>query len=255
MIGIGRAQVFTRRWKPATSGGGRSPILLFHDSLGCVALWREFPERLATATDRTVIAYDRPGFGHSSARGDILMADFISAEARTVVPAICEALDVDRFVALGHSVGGGMAVHTAAHLQSRVEALVTIAAQAFVEDRTLAGIRQAKAAFAEPGAFNRLEKYHDGKARWVLDAWTETWLAPEFANWSLDEALGKVTCPALAIHGSEDEYGSPRHPERIAAGTGGSAVLLTGTGHTPHRECPDLLVEKIAVFLASRAQL
>ncbi len=248
MIGADDQQIFTRTFTPMDAGE-RTPILLFHDSLGCVALWRDFPDRLAQATGRTVIAYDRPGFGRSERRHDVLAPDFIAEEARTVVPALCEALEVSRFIACGHSVGGGMAVQTAARWPECIEVLITIAAQAFVEDRTLSGIREAKAAFAEPGALGRLERHHGVRARWVLDAWTETWLAPEFSGWTLDEALALVRAPTLAIHGSEDEFGSPRHPERIASGTGGQALLLPGTGHTPHRECPDLLVEKIAAFL------
>ncbi|MGV2701752.1 UNVERIFIED_CONTAM: alpha/beta hydrolase, partial [Raoultella ornithinolytica] len=42
-----------------------APIVLLHDSLGCVDLWRDFPAQLARATQRDVIAYDRLGFGRS----------------------------------------------------------------------------------------------------------------------------------------------------------------------------------------------
>jgi pimeloyl-ACP methyl ester carboxylesterase len=146
-----------------------------------------------------------------------------------------------------------MAVHTAAHLQDRVEALVTVSAQAFVEDRTLDGIRTAKAGFADPEAFARLTRHHGDKAGWVLNAWTETWLSPSFSNWSLDDGLDKVRCRTLAIHGDQDEFGSIRHPERIAERTGGRAMILADTGHTPHRECPQVLVETIRDFLDGQA--
>jgi len=45
-----------------------------------------------------------------------------------------------------------------------------------------------------------------------------------------------VQCPALAIHGEHDEYGSPRHPDRIAALCGGasSVEILRDCGHVPH---------------------
>jgi hypothetical protein len=51
----------------------------------------------------------------------------------------------------------------------------------------------------------------------VLDAWTSTWLDPDFASWTLAPTLPRVACPVLAIHGSDDEYGSMRHPEMIAS--------------------------------------
>jgi pimeloyl-ACP methyl ester carboxylesterase len=250
-VTVGNSTVHVRCWTPEDRLPGKVPVLLFHDSLGCIALWRDFPERLAVASRRVVIAYDRPGFGQSSVREDILPASFIADEGRTVVPALCEQLDLTRFVACGHSVGGGMAVHTAAQHPEKVTALVTIAAQALIEDRTLEGVREARTAFADPGAFDRLALYHGDKARWVLDAWTESWLSPAFAHWSLDDALAGVRCSTLAIHGALDEYGSTRHPEHIANSTGGQKVILEGRGHTPHRECPDLLVETISSFLVN----
>lgn len=248
-----RGRLFARSWTPPASGGeagdGGVPILLFHDSLGCVALWRSFPERLAVATGRRVIAYDRLGFGRSDPYPGLLPIDFVAAEAREAVPAICDALGIDGFIACGHSVGGGMGIHTAAALPERCRALVTIAAQAFVEDRTIAGIEVAKAGFQRPEDLARLARYHGDKARWVVDAWTETWLSPVFADWTVDAARARVRCPVLAIHGELDEYGSPEHPRRIA-GTTGTARILAGIGHVPHRECEDDLVELISGFLA-----
>ena len=242
-------EIFVRSWVPDTVVA--DPVVLFHDSLGAVALWRDFPERLAQATGRRVIAYDRPGFGQSSARADVLSHGFVAQEATDIVPLLCRDLGVARFVACGHSVGGGMAVETAAHHPDRVSALVTIAAQALVEEQTRAGIRVAKQAFAQPVELDRLARYHGAKARWVVDAWTETWLSPDFADWSLDAALSQVTCPTLVIHGDGDEYGSTAQPERIAAATGGQLAILPGLGHVPHREAPDLVLDTIARFLAA----
>lgn len=253
LIPTPRGRLFARSWTPPASeeraGGGGVPILLFHDSLGCVALWRSFPERLAAATGRRVIAYDRLGFGRSDPYPGLLPIDFVAAEAREAVPAICDALCINGFIACGHSVGGGMGIHTAAALPERCRALVTIAAQAFVEDRTIAGIEVAKAGFQRPEDLARLARYHGDKARWVVDAWTETWLSPVFADWTVDAARARVRCPVLAIHGELDEYGSTEHPRRIA-GTTGTARILAGIGHVPHRECEGDLVELISGFLA-----
>ena len=80
----------------------------------------------------------------------------------------------------------------------------------------MAGLRAARLEFAQPGQVERLARYHGEKARWVLDAWIETWLAPAFADWCLDDDLRGVQCPTLALHGDQDEYGSVEHPQRIA---------------------------------------
>lgn len=247
-IALPGGAIFARSWDPA-GGGAAAPVLLMHDSLGCVELWRSFPQRLAEVTGRRVIAYDRLGFGRSDPHPGRLTVGFVAAEAETVVPRLCDALGVESFAACGHSVGGGMAIETAARHADRCRALVTIAAQAFVEDRTLEGIRAARQDFQDPANLARLARYHGDKARWVVDAWTETWLSPEFADWTVDAALAALRCPVLAIHGAEDEYGTAEHPRRIAAGRG-TARLLPGVGHVPHREQEALVVDLVAGFLA-----
>ena len=248
-------RLFARQWQPAAVGPAAAPIVLLHDSLGCVELWREFPAALAAATGRRVVAYDRLGFGRSDARIGRPSRDFVAEEAAAYFPALREQLGIGRFVVIGHSVGGGMAVEIAAHAGAHCVALVTMAAQAFVEDRTLAGLRVAQAQFADPAQVQRLARHHGDKAAWVLDAWLGQWLAPAFAAWSLDDALPRVGCPVLAIHGERDEYGSAAHPSRIVERVAGPARLqmLAGVGHVPTREQPDLVVRLIADFVAGLA--
>lgn len=249
-VETGSGRLFARSWEPAGSTG--APILLFHDSLGSVALWRDFPERLAAATGRRVIAYDRLGFGRSDPFAGKLSLDFVRQEARQVVPLLREQLGFSSFIACGHSVGGGMAVETAAHFQADCLGLITMGAQALVDDRIRDGIKVAQAEFARPENLARLGRYHRDPA-WVVAAWIETWLDPAFASFSLDEALAQLRCPVLAIHGEDDEYGSVAHAERIAAGRG-EAAILPGIGHVPHRENPERLVGLLEAFLRDRAR-
>ncbi|NLR97580.1 alpha/beta hydrolase [Rhizobium sp. P38BS-XIX] len=242
-------RLFAKSWSPYEPRLA-PPVILFHDSLGCVALWRTFPQLLATALRRPIIAYDRLGFGRSDARTDRLDKDFVTREAEQSIPLLCAALSLSEFIACGHSVGGGMAVGAGARFPGQCKGVITIAAQAFVEDRTLAGIRTAQTEFASPDSMGRLSKYHGKKAEWVLSAWIDTWLAPEFGDWTLDKALRAVHCPQLAIHGERDEFGSVAHPRRIA-GEHGRCHILPYVGHNPHRECPELLVEVIENWLVS----
>lgn len=249
-IDAGNGRLYTRCWRPAAAHpGDTAPIVLFHDSLGCVALWRNFPEQLANATGRTVIAYDRLGFGQADPHPGMLRPTFIHDEASADFRVVREALGIRSFVAFGHSVGGGMAVGCAATYGEQCLALITESAQAFVEDRTLHGIREARETFRQPGQIERLAKYHGDKAEWVLHAWTDTWLADDFATWNLDDDLARITCPVLAIHGDLDEYGSVRHPERIARLAGGTTAILEGFGHVPHREQPVVVLDRVAAWL------
>ena len=251
-IETGRGALFVRTWWHEPSlRDAPPPVVLFHDSLGAVELWRSFPQALCEATGRPVIAYDRLGFGRSDAFPGALPADFIAAEGRDTLPLLRDALGFTQFIACGHSVGGGMAVETAANHQATCLAVITMGAQAFIEEHTLAGIRAAQAVFERPQDLARLARYHGDKARWVVDAWTGTWLSPAFAGWTLDDALAGVTCPLLAIHGEADEFGSPEHPRRIA-GAQGRFVLLPAIGHNPHREAEAEAAGLIGSFLAER---
>ncbi len=246
----GLGVVYTKIWP---GDPRKAPLLLLHDSLGCVALWRDFPEQLNVATGRTVIAYDRPGFGRSPNRTDLLPVSFVEDEA-TVVVALCDALDLNRVALLGHSVGGGMALASAVALGVRCVAVITLAAQAFVEERTRCGIEAAKVAFSDPAQREKLSRYHGDKTDWVLAAWIDTWLGESFSDWNLDQVLSSMRRPWLCLHGDADEYGSVAHPLRLndQAAVKGELRILPGGGHFPHRENGPLVVEAVRGFLQEK---
>jgi pimeloyl-ACP methyl ester carboxylesterase len=160
-VAVPGGQVFVRRW---TAHQDRAPVVLLHDRLG---------------------------FGRSTRRAETPTLDFIREEADTFFPAVTHALGVRTSLLFGHSVGGAMALVIAALHPGACAAVITEAAQAFVEPRTIAGIRAAKQAFGDDEQFARIAKWHGEKARWVLDAWTEVWLSPDFRSWSLDPYLGQ----------------------------------------------------------------
>lgn len=247
-----RGRIFTRTWPSDT---GRAPIVLMHDSLGCVDLWRDFPGQLSVALGRPVIAYDRLGFGRSDARLERPSLKFVAEEASEYFPVLYEHLGLRNVVLLGHSVGGGMAIECAARLGSQCEALVTIAAQVFAEHRTLEGIRAARVSFSDARQIDRLARYHGDKTPWVLQAWIENWLDPAFSSWSVVDVLPRVGSPILALHGELDEYGTIAHAQLISQLSGGSSqqAILPGIGHVPHREQPEQVLGLVERFLRLRA--
>ena len=253
LVEVPGGSIFVRRWSAGRSE--RPPIVLLHDSLGSVDQWRDFPDALARATNRPVVAYDRLGFGRSTRRLERPSVDFVCEEAGRFFPPLRRALGMTRFALFGHSVGGAMALAIAAREGEACEAVITEAAQAFVEPRTLAGIRSAKEQFGDPGQFEKLAKWHGAKAKWVLDAWAEVWLSPEFSSWSLDGHLSRIECPVLAIHGDLDEYGSVEFPRRITSGVMGPSQLaiLDRCGHVPHRERREQVLRLTSSFLEQYA--
>ena len=204
---IPQGQIYVKCWiVDQRNSLKNAPILLFHESLGSFELWRDFPAQLALAIQGDVIAYNRIGFGKSSVQVHSLELNFIEQEVQDTFSFLFDALCINKFVAMGHSVGGGIAAVCAAWYPLNCIALITELAQAMVEDATLVGIRKAKVNFKNQKLFNRFAKYHADKTQWVLDAWTETWLNPVFAAWCLDSYLAQVCCPVLSIHGEQDEY-------------------------------------------------
>jgi len=251
-ISTPQGQLFAARWTPVETLHD-APLILMHDSLGSVTLWRDFPERLAAITRRQVIAYDRLGFGRSPQHPDTLTPpDFITEEARGDFTALVDQLGLEAFSVIGHSVGGGMGLGIAAAYPVQCRQLVTISAQTFSEQKTIDGVRDAKVTFSDPAQRARLQKYHGEKTDWVLDAWIENWLSPAFNDWSLDAQIGAIHCPVLAIHGAEDEFGSTAHACRIKSRAPGSVTLsiLESEGHVPHKTATETVLESIRAFLS-----
>ena len=95
-------QLFSQAWQVKSCD--KAPIILLHDSLGCIELWRDFPSQLAHITQRTVIAYDRLGFGKSSLHPAQLDADFVLSEAIEDFKALLAAYEVNNFVVMAYTV-------------------------------------------------------------------------------------------------------------------------------------------------------
>lgn len=234
----GQAEIRVQRWIPKKyeKQCTVAPLVLMHESLGSIGQWRNFPEQLAQTLQRPVLAYDRLGFGQSTLRTAPPSHRFIEEEAQQCFPALMQALGLERYALLGHSVGGVMALHIAATQPKACTAVISLSAQAFIEPRTLEGIRIAQRFFADPAQWARLEKWHQERTRWVFDAWTEVWMHPDFQDWRIDSVLGQIQCPTLIIHGRQDDYGSEAFPRAIAAGIAKSEMLLLDAGHHPHFE-------------------
>ncbi len=250
-------QIFARIWGDLNVSSGLAPLVLLHDSLGCVELWRDFPAQLATATGRAIVAYDRLGYGQSDPHPGPMGFDFLHKEARVSLSSLRAQLHIERMILFGHSVGGEMSAACAVVLPEAIAAVITESAQAFIEECTAATIRKAREDFRAPEQLARLARYHGDKARWVLDAWTETWLSPQFLAWCIDEDMRRVRCPVLAMQGDSDEFGTRAHAERIGSFHPASSevVIFKECGHVPHREKPDEVLRAVSGFLERRVTI
>jgi pimeloyl-ACP methyl ester carboxylesterase len=242
------------RLAPPRARGG--PVLvLLHDSLGSIGLWRDFPERLAEATGLEVLAYDRRGHGASDPFGPRpRTSEYLHEEAATLA-RVLDQVGIEGAVLFGHSDGGSIALLAAAHHPRRIRAVISEAAHVFVEERTLEGIRAAQRTLVEGDLLARLARHHGAKAEALAAAWTGTWLAPWFRGWNVEEDLRRIRCPVLVLQGELDEYGTEAQVRAIARGVAASArtAIFPGLRHTPHREAPEVVLGAVAELLAAPA--
>lgn len=224
------------------------PLVLLHEGLGSVGLWRRLPDDLNRATGRRTIAFSRFGHGRSAPPSAPRTPAFFHEEALEVLPRLLAELDVPLPVLVGHSDGASIAlIHAASH---PVSALVLLAPHVFVEEVTVEAIRGTREEFTSGGLRERMARHHDSPqaAFW---GWCDVWLDPAFRSWTLEEEAGRLAVPTLLIQGAEDPYGSLTQLDRIEERAHGPVerLVLPG-GHSPHLEHRERVVKAIAAFLA-----
>ena len=237
---------------PRIAGAADRPCLVFlHEGLGCVAMWKDFPQRLCAVTGCAGLLYDRIGYGQSSPLARPRNIHYLHEYALIELPQVLEGLLPGRdYVIVGHSDGGSIGLIHAAARPERLRALVTIAAHSFVEPETLAGIDRAAAAFASGKLQAALTRYHGDKTETTFRAWADTWRADWYAGWNIESVLPAIACPTLVVQGEADEYASRAQVDRpVALITGAQGRLLPGLKHSPHLEDTDQLVSLLRDFL------
>lgn len=242
----------TRRVEPASRPDVPTLVLL-HEGLGCVALWREFPERLSEATGCPVFLYSRAGYGASSPRELPWPLDYMQREGMHGLPAVLDAAEIGPCVLIGHSDGASIALVNAGGLADpRVRGVVVIAPHVFTEPMGLASIRAARDAYETGDLRARLARYHGDNIECAFRGWSDSWLHPDFARWNLQPYLPGIKVPLLQIQGKEDQYGSEAQLTAIACLAGGpvSTCLLEACRHAPHFERPAQTLSLIAEFVS-----
>jgi pimeloyl-ACP methyl ester carboxylesterase len=232
---------------PAPGGDAGAPLVLLHEGLGSVGLWREFPAQLQSATGRRLIAFSRFGHGRSSPPSRPRTPAFFHEEALEVLPELLETVGAEAPVLVGHSDGASIALIHAAH--HRVSAVVLLAPHVFVEEMCVTAIRETREAFVSGDLRERMSRHHDDPdaAFW---GWCDVWLDPEFQSWDLEEEAGRLSAPVLLVQGAEDPYGSLAQLERIEARARGPVTrLVLPGGHSPQLEHGAEVAERVAAFL------
>lgn len=248
---VGRGRIEYVDLPPTESGAGLDPLVFLHEGLGSVSLWKGFPAAVHAATGRRTVVWSRHGYGQSAVVTEPRRVDYMHDEARVVLPALLDELDLHEPVLVGHSDGGSIAlIHAGTAGMPPVGALVLIAPHVVVEDESIEGIAAARDTFLTTDLEQRLARHHADPAA-TFWGWNDIWLSPAFRDWDIRDALPGVTCPVLAIQGVDDQYGTLRQLDLVEAGVGGDVqrLHLPSCGHAPHLEQPDLTRDAIVAFL------
>ena len=233
-----------------SASGRADTLVLLHEGLGSLAMWRDFPAKLAASTGWRVLVSSRRGYGQSDPCPGPRPVSYMHDEALVELPALLDALSIERPVLIGHSDGGSIALIHAGGTKRPVRGVVTMAAHVFVEDITIASIEEAKVAFQTTNMRERLARYHRDAAA-TFRGWNDIWLHPDFVDWNIEAYLSAIACPVLAIQGVDDEYGTRAQLDSIAMKIGRRArtMLLDKCRHSPHRDREPAVTSAIAEFV------
>jgi pimeloyl-ACP methyl ester carboxylesterase len=236
----------TLRYAPR---GKETAIVMLHEGLGSVSMWKDFPKRIAEATGCGVLVYSRYGHGKSERLAEKRGVDFMHHEAHVVLPELVERMEIRSPILLGHSDGGSICILYAATAARKPRALVLEAPHVFVEELSVRSIAKIGATYQTTDLAKKLARYHDhvNETFW---GWNDIWLDPRFRSWNIEDSLSDIACPVLVIQGEDDEYGTFAQVEAIKKRVPGTeTVVLQECGHSPHRDQQKTTLAAILKFV------
>lgn len=232
-------------------GQGGLPVVFVHSFAGSSAHW--VPQLAHLRETRRAVALDLRGHGRSdSPVSNSFAVDSLAAD----IAAVVDSLGLDRFVLVGHSLGGAAAAAYAGHHPERVAGLVLVgtpgkappemATQVVTMmranyDSVSAGYWQTLLAEAQPHV--RSQVLEDMKA------------VPKEAGLAIIESIFAYD-PLPALQG----YPGPKLIVDTTHGEGPGALhnqapeiprqVITGTSHWPHMDKPEEFTRILDEFLA-----
>jgi len=223
---------------PAANAGGPTLVLL-HEGLGSIGLWRNLPQRLHARSGYEVLVYSRRGNGFSGVLDGPRAPRYMHDEGLDVLPALLGRVGVEHPFLIGHSDGASIALIYAGAFPERTAGLVVLAPHVFVEEISVRSIASIGVEYREGGLRERLAPHHRDVDR-TFFGWHDVWLSPAFAQWNIESFLPNITAPLVQIQGRDDRYGTTAQLDAIERGVHGvcDRILLDCCGHSPHGDRP-----------------
>ncbi len=271
---VSNIRMFYRDWRPA-GGEDSPPIIALHGSLSQSGMWYASAEALARTR---FVCIDQRGFGRSADPGG---GDAAADLARDAVE-LANALMIQRFIIMGHSFAGSIALQVAASEPERVAAAVLV-------DPTVRGPKgnrlnleatrnrpEGFESLAEAAKFWRtseegiwLARHTDRFVRDIMEYEGEDgpcrmpfkkdrllrlriFQASEAGDYDPVRIAKRVKCPVLIFRGGQSRRLSAESVRKLrqALPKGAKALLCPKAGHFPPVSQPRLFQQGLGEFLA-----
>jgi 3-oxoadipate enol-lactonase len=257
----------------AEAGVGGHPLMLVHGWTGAKEDFADWMEPLAERHFHVVAPDTR---GHGSSSKPTAESDYTFDSYASDVLALADALDWDRFVLLGHSMGGmvaqvaalrdprrlrGLILMDTHHGAIDVEPAIVDAGIDMARTNGIDAIADLMALATEPGpldteAYRRVCAERPGhfqsgidKTRRSSAAMFAAMLAEMSSTPSRLDALASLDVPTLVLVGDQDEP-FVRASEQLAATIPGARYeVLADGGHSPQFEAPEAWWKAMTSFL------
>ena len=244
------------------------PMVLIHGSMGSLHMWEGWVQALGDKA--RLISVDLPGHGLT---GVWPREEYTIEAYADFLEVLVDALDLDRFVLVGHSMGGAVAWIFAATRPDRVSQLVLVDAAGyprtgeaplptrlarmpvlgdigiyFKPERLVR--RSLAEAYADPAMVTRqrvtryaeLQRFPGNREATVLRARTQEPLDPA--------PLKRLAVPTLLLWGGKDRWVPLADAHRFQADIKGARLVVFETlGHNPMEEDPAATAAAVAAFL------
>jgi pimeloyl-ACP methyl ester carboxylesterase len=261
---------------------GRTTLLFIHGLGSNLKFWRYQLDAFAAEKYR-VVAFDMLGYGKSDKPATFPYTMDAMAD---VVRELAEAIDADRPILIGHSMGGHVAMTFAIRFPVRLSALVLASPAGFeaFSRREKAWFRKGYSTALIKGAgedaiwknirqnnFNRWRSEYE----WLVEERVRVARGPEFDQYAyanvksvqgltetdfVRENLGAIKAPTLIVYGDRDRLipnpfmhgGSTRQVMELGRDgiAGSELVALDGCGHMIQMDCAERYNQGVRDFLA-----
>lgn len=232
---------------------GKRNLVLVHGAGGSHLDW---PAPLRRLRETNVYALDLPGHGRSEGPGRNSIAAY-----RDFLLAFLEALDLEKVVLVGHSMGGAIALDFALSYPRRLAGLILVGtgARLRVLPAILSGLLSDFEAMVDlildyafgPSATEQLKRL--GRQR-LLSTPPQVLYGDFTACDAFDvmERLGELRCPTLVICGTADKLTPSKYSIYLCDHIpGAELVLVEAAGHMVMLEKPEVVVKAISKFITS----